>query len=145
MAFGSNDFPLGPNGQFPKQRIRSAGNEVFAPERMEEAYEGCGLAKLPSTEKDYDSSVRKVQSRMKMGKPHKNSEAYDDLDKFRPKYAPKSSLRHAGGGDDMGDDEWLKRRKQRFPGLGDMEQKYREDEVQSLGGRRQMAFRTKRF
>ena len=57
MAFGSNDFPLGPNGSFPRQRIRSAGNEIAPPEMMEKMYEESGLAKLPVVERDYHSSV----------------------------------------------------------------------------------------
>lgn len=121
MAFGSNDFPLGPNGKFPKQRISSAGNEIADPHEMEEMYSMTGLAKLPAVEKDYHSSVGKVKDRMKTGKPHKSAEAYDDVDKYRPKYAPKSSLRKYDAEraieerQQRGNDEWLLRRRQRFP------------------------------
>lgn len=116
MAFGSENLPLGPNGQFPKQRINSYGNEIVPPEDMEQTYLSCGLAKLPVVEKDYHSSVSKVKDRMKQGKPHKHSDEYRDIDRFRPRYAPPSSLRHA---------------------LGEDEQK-EIDELNTLGGGRSM-------
>jgi hypothetical protein len=82
MAFGSDDFPLGPNGQFPKQRINSAGNEIFAPEDMEEAYGMSGVAKLPIRERDYNSSLNKVKGRMKYGRAMRQGQ--DEL-KFEPR------------------------------------------------------------
>lgn len=88
MAFGSESFPLGPAGGFPKNRIASAGNEIAPPEMMEEMYDSQNHAKLPVRERDYHSSVSRVKDKMKMGRPHKNADAPD---------------------------EWLKRRKQRFP------------------------------
>jgi hypothetical protein len=118
MAFGSNDFPLGPNGKFPPQRIGSYGNRVAPPNRIEEMYEGLGVdAKLPVTEKNFTSSVERAKSGMKYGKPNKHSDRYEDIDKFRPKYAQRSSLRRYVGTQPAGNAEWLKRRKQRFPGL----------------------------
>jgi hypothetical protein len=128
MAFGSNDFPLGPNGKFPPQRIGSYGNRVAPPNRIEEMYEGLGVdAKLPVTEKNFTSSVERAKSGMKYGKPNKHSDRYEDIDKFRPKYAQRSSLRRYDAKEairmrleasaKVGGNEWLKRRKQRFPGL----------------------------
>jgi hypothetical protein len=117
MAFGSNDFPLGPNGKYPPQRVSSYGNDIGPPNRVEEIYELSGEAKLPVTEKDYHSSVSRVKNRMKSGKPNKHSDGYADIDKFRPKYAQRSSLRKYVGTQPAGNNEWLRRRGQRFPGL----------------------------
>lgn len=105
MAFGSNDFPLGPNGQFPRQRISSAGNEIAAPEMMEGIYSVSGVAKLPVIERDFHSSLNKVKGRMKQGKIMREGQ---DADKFRPKYAAKSKVKG---------DNWLRQRGNKFPGL----------------------------
>ena len=83
--FGSDSFPVGPNGRFPKQRISSAGNEIAAPEDMEALYEESdlnGIAKLPVRERDYRSSLNKVQNRMKVGRAMR--EGQDEL-KFQPR------------------------------------------------------------
>jgi len=83
--FGSDNLPLGPNGQFPKQRISSAGNEIAPPEEMEAMYEESslnGIAKLPIRERDYRSSLNKVQNRMKYGRAMR--EGQDEL-KFEPR------------------------------------------------------------
>ena len=85
MAFGSDSFPLGPNGQFPKQRINSAGNEIAAPQDMEELYLESGLAKLPVRERDFSSSLSKVQKRMKNGRMMREGQ---DENKFRPRRMP---------------------------------------------------------
>lgn len=66
--FGSDDFPLGPNGQYPKQRIATAGNELISPQDIEETYLCSGLAKLPVRERDFHSSLNKVKGRMKIGR-----------------------------------------------------------------------------
>jgi hypothetical protein len=80
--FSGDDFPLGPNGQFPKQRISSAGNEIYAPQDMEEVYLESGLAKLPVRERDFNSSLQKVKGRMKQGKMMREGQ---DEQKFRPR------------------------------------------------------------
>jgi hypothetical protein len=80
--FGSDNFPLGPNGQFPKQRISSAGNEIAAPEEIEEMYGMSGVAKLPVRERDYHSSVNKVKGRMKVGRMMREDQ---DEQQFRPR------------------------------------------------------------
>lgn len=90
--FGSDSFPLGPNGQFPRQRIGSAGNEIAPPERMEEMYSRNRYAKLPVTEKDYHSSVNKVKGSMKYGRMIRGEES-----EFRPRYAPKSRVQQSMG------------------------------------------------
>jgi hypothetical protein len=82
MAFGSDSFPLGPAGGFPKQRIRTAGNELIPSEDMEEAYLESGLAKLPVRERDFHSSLNKVKGRMKVGRMMREGQ---DAQKFRPK------------------------------------------------------------
>ena len=88
--FSGDDFPLGPNGQFPKQRISSAGNEIYAPEDMEEVYLESGLAKLPVRERDFNSSLNKVQKRMKSGRPMREGQ---DENKFRPRRMPTRGAR----------------------------------------------------
>jgi hypothetical protein len=82
MAFGSDSFPLGPNGSFPRQRINSAGNEIAPPEAMEELYGMSGIAKLPVRERDYRSSLGKVQNRMKYGRAMREGQ---DEQKFKPR------------------------------------------------------------
>jgi hypothetical protein len=111
MAFGSDSFPLGPAGGFPKQRVVSAGNEIAPPELMQELYDSQNHAKLPVRERDYHSSVSKV-NKMKMGKKHRNAEM------------------------DSEDIKWLGRKRPGVSGvgffgmrneLGDVEQKFQED------------------
>jgi hypothetical protein len=92
--FSGDDFPLGPNGQFPRQRISSAGNEIAAPEEMEALYEESemsGVARLPVVERDFHSSLNRVKGRMKQGKRmRQESDKYED--QFRPRYAAKGKL-----------------------------------------------------
>lgn len=94
--FGSDSFPLGPNGEYPKQRISSYGNEIATPMSVEEVYGLSGSAKLPVQERDFHSTLNKVKGRMKQGKPHKHSGAaeneYRELNRFRPAYASRLSL-----------------------------------------------------
>lgn len=87
MAFGSNDFPLGPNGQFPKQRIGNYGNTIAPPSRVEDVYRGNSESRLPAIEREYSSSVEKVKRRMKLGRKMREGQRSD---KFRPKYARRS-------------------------------------------------------
>lgn len=80
--FSGDDFPLGPNGQFPKQRINSFGNEIYVPDEMEEAYGMSGVAKLPVIERDFHSSLSRVKGKMKRGKMMREGQ---DENQFRPK------------------------------------------------------------
>lgn len=82
MAFGSDSFPIGPNGSYPKQRINSAGNEIAAPEDMEDLYTLNRSAKLPVRERDFRSSLAKVQNRMKVGRAMREGQ---DEKKFEPR------------------------------------------------------------
>jgi len=84
MAFGSDSFPLGPNGQFPRQRIYSAGNEIADPEEMEGLYGMSEVAKLPVVECDFHSSLDRVKGKMKQGRMMRMGQ---DEDKFIPRYA----------------------------------------------------------
>lgn len=79
--FGSDSFPLGPNGQYPKQRISNAGNELCPPEDMDEVYLGA-VAKLPVRERDFHSSLSKVKNRMKVGRAMREGQ---DERKFTPR------------------------------------------------------------
>jgi len=83
MAFGSNDFPLGPNGQFPRQRVGNFGNRIAAPNRVEDMYRGSVVSRLPVVEKDYNSSVERAKRRMKMGSPMRKGQ---DENKFTPRH-----------------------------------------------------------
>ena len=112
--FGANGFPLGPNGQYPRQRINSYGNMIASPSRVEEIYERSDEAQLPVVEKDFHSSINRVKKSMKQGSPNKHADSYGDVDRFKPRYAKGASVRPSRG---EAPDEWLKRRKQRFPGL----------------------------
>ena len=90
--FSGDDFPLGPNGQYPKQRISSAGNEIAAPEYMEAMYDRSEVARLPVVERDFHSSLNRVKGSMKQGRMMREGQ---DVDKFRPKYAGTSKIRQA--------------------------------------------------
>lgn len=70
MAFGSDEFPLGPAGGFPRQRIHSAGKMIFPPMSKEDVYMNTEEARLPVVEKDFHSSVSKAHNRMKFGMSH---------------------------------------------------------------------------
>jgi hypothetical protein len=89
--FSGDDFPLGPNGRYPKQRINSAGNEIAAPEEMEGLYGNNGYAKLPVVERDFNSSLNKVKGRMKQGKMMRSEKR-----EFRPRYTLKSNVQMDG-------------------------------------------------
>lgn len=87
MAFGSNDFPLGPNGQYPQQRIRSFNNIIAPPNRVEDVYRRNNQSRLPVVEQEYSSSVEKVKRRMKMGREMRKGQKSD---KFRPQHTEES-------------------------------------------------------
>lgn len=65
--FGDNGLPLGPNGQFPPQRINSFGNDVAAPRNQEETYLMSDEVQLPVYEKDYTTSVDNARRRVYFG------------------------------------------------------------------------------
>jgi len=94
--FGSDSFPLGPNGQFPKQRISSAGNEIAAPEQMEGLYSASGGVRLPVVERDFHSSLNRIKGRMKQGKMMRIGQ---NAQKFRPRGRNLMSLFRAGLGE----------------------------------------------
>lgn len=103
--FGSENLPLGPNGQFPRQRIKTAGNELIPGVSMQDTYLSGrnNAARLPITEKDFHSSLSKTKLRMRHGKVMRGG--LRPVDMFRPRYAPKSNL---GAEDDyhsMDDDD----------------------------------------
>ena len=108
--FKSDSFPLGPNGSFPKQRINSFGNEIEAAQDAQDTYLGNVHAKLPNREHDFHGSNEAVKHRFKHGK-HLGEK---NVDKYRPRYAPKSNLR---GYEDEEDENlgffkmWRKRKK----------------------------------
>jgi len=106
--FGSDDFPLGPNGKFPRQRINSAGNEIADPDEMEGMYGMSGVARLPVVERDFHSSLDRVKGKMKQGRIMRQGQ---DEDKFTPRYALE------GDDDDgLGKSRWKKRfKKMRKP------------------------------
>jgi len=97
--FKSDDFPLGPNGQFPKQRIATYGNPLIPPVSMQDTYLSGNntVSRMPSIEKDFTSSNRKVKDRMKYGMAMRRG-GVPTVDLFRPRYAPKSRLKRTGLG-----------------------------------------------
>jgi len=62
--YGSESLPLGPAGGFPKQRISDYGVEIVPPQDQEGRYAGSDISRLPAVEKDFNSSVRRVKSRV---------------------------------------------------------------------------------
>lgn len=82
MAFGSNSFPLGPNGQFPRQRVGVFNNMIAPPNRVEDVYRGNGSVRLPVVEKEYVTTVERAKQRMKKGRIMRQGQR---ADKFRPK------------------------------------------------------------
>lgn len=81
--FGSDSFPLGPNGQFPKQRISSFDKTL--PD-VEEVYDESGMAALPVRERDFHSSLDRVKGRMKVGRMMREGQ---DERKFTPRVKKK--------------------------------------------------------
>lgn len=79
--FGSDSFPLGPNGSFPKQRI-SNFNDQLPMADVEDVYDGNDLSKLPVRERDFHSSLNRVKGRMKVGKMMREGQ---DERKFTPR------------------------------------------------------------
>lgn len=91
--FGSDDFPLGPNNQFPRQRISNYGVQIIPPVSMQDTYLSGNntVSKLPNLEKDFHSSISKVRRRMRHGWAIRRG-GLPIIGLFRPRYAPKSSL-----------------------------------------------------
>ena len=90
MAFGSNDFPLGPNGQFPRNRVHDFGNQIAPPNRVEDVYRRSTASKLPVVERDFSTSVERAKHRMKMGREMRKGQAPD---RFQPRYKQGESPR----------------------------------------------------
>lgn len=109
MAFGSNGFPLGPNGEYPKQRINRFNSVMNPIRRVEDVYRDSNEAKLPVVERDFNSSINKVKRNMKQGRIMREGQ---DVDLFRPRTAKKSKVKG---------DNWLRQRGNKFPGLGNIE------------------------
>jgi hypothetical protein len=105
--FGSDSFPVGPNNRFPKKRMSSYGVMLIPPVSMQDTYLSGNntVAKLPSTEKNYHTSVDRAKGRMKEGDVVRTRCRHMDIDRFRPRYAPPSSLRHALGQDEDLDED----------------------------------------
>lgn len=88
MAFGSDNFPLGPAGGYPKVRRRSYGAMLNPPVNAQDVYLSGGntVSKMPSIEKDFNSSINKAKGRMKRGSAmRRGGRGFDYL---RPRYAP---------------------------------------------------------
>ena len=92
--FGSDSFPLGPNGQFPRKRVNSFDVRLIPPVSMQDTYlSGHNtVSKLPNLEKDFHSSVSRVKMRTKHGVPIRTMRRHNDVDRFRPRFGPKSLL-----------------------------------------------------
>lgn len=89
MAFGSDSFPLGPAGGFPRQRIRSFGNRLIPGVSMQDTYlsGGSSVSKLPNLERDFNASNQKVKNRLtREAKVIRGG--YKGVNRFRPRFAP---------------------------------------------------------
>lgn len=88
--FGSDNFPLGPAGGYPKQRIRSFNNPLIPGVSMQDTYlsGGSTVSKLPNLERDFNASNQKVKGRLKQGSQIRGGGGYRGVNRFRPRYAP---------------------------------------------------------
>lgn len=77
MAFGDNDFPIGPGGKFPMPRHGNAGAQIATPMNAEGMYFRSPYAKLPTEEKDFASVANKAKLHLKFG------ESYDGIRSLR--------------------------------------------------------------
>jgi hypothetical protein len=65
--FSGNDFPVGPNNQFPKQRIDTSGNMIAPAVDVVGSYMNSPVANLPTIEKEYSSVVNRAKRHMAFG------------------------------------------------------------------------------
>lgn len=93
--FGSDNFPLGPAGGYPKQRIRSFSNPLIPGVSAQDTYlsGGSSVSKLPNLERDFNSSNQKVKGRLKDGSQIRGG--FRGVNRFRPRYAPFFGVRRA--------------------------------------------------
>lgn len=87
--FGSDNFPLGPNGQFPKKRMNSFGRMLIPGVSAQDTYlnGGSSVSKLPNLERDFNQSNQKVKGRLtREAKIIRGG--FKGVNRFRPRYAP---------------------------------------------------------
>lgn len=70
MAFGSNNFPIGPGGGFPGARQGNAGMMIAPPVNEEGEYFKSAVAKLPTEEKEFASVANKAKVHLTFGEPY---------------------------------------------------------------------------
>jgi hypothetical protein len=100
--FGSDSFPLGPAGGFPKRRWNSYGRLLVPGVSMQDTYlSGRNtVSKLPNIERDFASSNNKAKGRMKQGRAIRSG-GFRGINRFRPRYAPFfSPLRNTMSGEE---------------------------------------------
>lgn len=87
--FGSDSFPLGPNGKFPRKRIRSFDRKLIPGVSTQDTYlsGGSSVSKLPNLERDFHSSNAKAKARLMSGAIIRRG-GYPGINRFRPRYAP---------------------------------------------------------
>jgi hypothetical protein len=87
--FGSDNFPLGPAGGFPRVRRSTYGAYLIPGVSAQDTYlsGGSSVSKLPNLERDFDSSNKKVKGRLT-----RNAKVMRGTNKgpnrFRPRFAP---------------------------------------------------------
>lgn len=85
--FGSDNFPLGPAGGYPKQRINSFNRRLIPGVSAQDTYlsGGSSVSKLPNLERDFHSSNNKAKGRLSEGSPVRSGGSR--VDRFKPRYA----------------------------------------------------------
>ena len=74
MGFSSNGLPLGPNGQFPRQRVNLQSREDLLYIRDPEGrYLRNQVAQLPTQEKEYSSVVNAAKNHLLFGEVKRQS------------------------------------------------------------------------
>lgn len=65
--FGDNDFPVGPNGEFRGNRMRTGGNRLIEPQNREGEYLLSRVAQLPTEEKEFSTVANSAKAHMAFG------------------------------------------------------------------------------
>ena len=96
--FGSDNFPLGPAGGYPKQRIRSFNRQLIPGVSAQDTYlsGGSSVSKLPNLERDFHSSNERAKGRLKDGSQIRGG--FQGVNRFKPRYAPYFGSRQVAPG-----------------------------------------------
>jgi len=101
--FGSESFPLGPAGGYPRRRWHSYGRMLAPGVSMQDTYlSGRNtVSRLPNVERDFASSNNKVKGRLTNGAKVIRGGGFRGVMRFRPRFAPYfAPLRNTLSGED---------------------------------------------